>query len=184
MIVPSKSHHVLSTDPDPNPYPYSPTSVPHASPQCSTLQCLRGMPELRSALGSVTEGGGGGSLAPMAAQLRDLLNELDHTPGAVAPQRFTGSLRANFPNFAQQGRGGGFMQHDAEELLSVVHSVLKDGLSSVDKSLDTYMNINMQETMTCKESDAEPAKVCMHIPIHVQMCTRLYPHTHAHMSIR
>lgn len=138
-----------------------PCRRPSITPHCSTLQCLRGMPELRAALGSVTEGSGAGgsSLAPMAAQLRDLLNDLDRTPGAVAPQRFTGSLRANFPNFAQQGRGGGFMQHDAEELLSVVHSVLKDGLASVDKSLDTYMNIKMEETMTCKESDAEPAKV-------------------------
>ena len=87
----------------------------------STLQCLREIPELRSAL-SVTpqaqtaEGGFTNELNRLLFGYMDRV----FAPDAVTPREFVSRLRMQFPMFAEQGPRGGFMQQDADELFGTV----------------------------------------------------------------
>ena len=68
-----------------------------------------------AALGMGGGGGGGGDFGRVATSLARLLADLDATPSAVLPVSFLGALRGSFPQFAERGAGGGFKQHDADE---------------------------------------------------------------------
>eukprot|EP00752_Nemacystus_decipiens_P016309 g14585.t1 len=112
----------------------------------STLQCLRKVPELREALGSFkpTSNGADGNLVPLfTASLRDTFNSADRSTEAIPPAMFVQVLRQLFPQFAQQGPRGGFMQQDAEELYSslvnTLSQTLKEPTSSAIKEGDTVL---------------------------------------------
>ena len=80
----------------------------------STLQCLRGIPELRSGLGLL----GGGNRAAQHAQTAEggfshelnrlLFGYMDRVfaPDAVTPREFVQRLRTQFPMFGEQGQIG------------------------------------------------------------------------------
>ncbi|CAM9740054.1 unnamed protein product [Ectocarpus sp. 4 AP-2014] len=116
----------------------------------STLQCMRKVPELREALTSfrpTSSGSGadpGANLVPMfTASLRETFNAADRSTEAIPPAMFVQVLRQLFPQFAQQGPRGGFMQQDAEELYSSVVNTLSQSLkkptSSAIKEGDTVL---------------------------------------------
>ncbi|CAM9746338.1 unnamed protein product, partial [Hapterophycus canaliculatus] len=112
----------------------------------STLQCLRKVPELREALASFqpTSSGADGNLVPMfTASLRETFNAADRSTEAIPPAMFVQVLRQLFPQFAQQGPRGGFMQQDAEELYSslvnTLSQSLKEPTSSAIKEGDTVL---------------------------------------------
>jgi ubiquitin carboxyl-terminal hydrolase 14 len=101
----------------------------------SSLQCLFSVPELRSALSSF--GGGGGApaaehdgAARLTAATRDLFGELARGGGPVTPFRFLATLRSVFPQFAAQGRGGVYLQQDAEECWTGILETLRQRLSA------------------------------------------------------
>ena len=84
----------------------------------STVQCLSVVPELTNALDSYSASTA--SADPTAHKLsvatRDLIADMRRSKGrAVAPFRMLMSMRERFPQFAQQGEGGAYMQQDAEE---------------------------------------------------------------------
>ncbi|CAM9848506.1 unnamed protein product [Scytosiphon promiscuus] len=112
----------------------------------STLQCLRKVPELREALTSFQPSsiGSDGNLVPMlTASLRETFNAADRSTEAIPPAMFVQVLRQLFPQFAQQGPRGGFMQQDAEELYSslvnTLSQSLKEPTSSAIKEGDTVL---------------------------------------------
>lgn len=82
----------------------------------STLQCLRHMPELRTALNRYT-GAGAHEQPFLTNALKDTLNLLDGSTEPVPPMQFVMLLRQQFPQFAQQARGN-FMQQDADEFMN------------------------------------------------------------------
>jgi ubiquitin carboxyl-terminal hydrolase 14 len=128
----------------------------------STLQCLRHMKELREAVTAVSPASGSDMRAigtAMCASLRDTLSELDRAGESIAPFAFVSNLRRYFPQFAQRGGSGGYMQQDAEELFNTVAQIMREGLSSVGSHMEDFLALKVEETLKCKESDSEPTKV-------------------------
>lgn len=122
----------------------------------STLQCLRHMPELRAAMVGVRPSGDVGTT--MTTGLRDTFDALDAAGKSIPPTVFVSQLRRFYPQFAQTTPQGGFMQHDAEELMNLLNQALAAGLQSNGKCLDDFLAIDMEETLTCKESADEVVK--------------------------
>jgi len=132
----------------------------------STLQCLRYVPELRQALNRYT--GTGANQQPFLTNaLKDTLNLLDGTTEPVPPMQFVMLLRQQFPQFAQQSRGH-FMQQDADEflneLLTSLAANLREayGLPTLEDAgnfVDALLGMEVEDTLTCAETEAEPAVV-------------------------
>lgn len=131
----------------------------------ATLQCLRFVPELRSVLGAYSANPSSDLANNLTLSLRDSFSQMDGSTEAHPPVRFLEGLRMAFPQFAQQGRGG-FMQQDSDEFVSSVFSTLSQKLVTPTKefpdfgphnnAMDALFGLEMEETLTCSESDAEP----------------------------
>jgi len=82
----------------------------------ATLQCMKAVPELETALkryrGNLQEGDQANNLT---VAMRDLFGLLSHSNQPIPPLVFLQVLRAAFPQFAQKGSNGAYMQQDAEE---------------------------------------------------------------------
>ena len=117
----------------------------------STLQTLRGVPELQQELlkytptssgnaGSGSLGdlsqfglGGLGSSMDLTASLRDLYKQMADTQEGFPPMMFLNALRSAFPQFAQKSRTGqGYAQQDAEEAWTQIVSQLRQKLKIKD----------------------------------------------------
>ena len=125
----------------------------------STLQCLKAVPELRASLDALAANRPGAGDVPGA--LAETYRALDASTKPVEPARFVATLRAAFPQFAQRGRGGGFAQQDAEELYSTLLANLAAALTDAPPRgaanvVDGLFGLELEETLTCAESDAEP----------------------------
>merc|ERR1712012_875520 len=83
----------------------------------ATVQCLKSVPELRTALtnysGSVSLGGGQDAVN-MTAALRDLYSTMDKG-STIPPIILLQVLHMAFPRFAERGENGGYQQQDANE---------------------------------------------------------------------
>eukprot|EP00026_Physarum_polycephalum_P006141 Phypoly_transcript_06182.p1 GENE.Phypoly_transcript_06182~~Phypoly_transcript_06182.p1 ORF type:complete len:436 (+),score=74.70 Phypoly_transcript_06182:263-1570(+) len=92
----------------------------------ATLQCFRAVPELRAALKAYTGTATNTSdnAASVTAALRDLYGQMESSNKAAHPLLFLMILRRAFPQFAQQGQNGVFMQQDAEECWSQLLTTL------------------------------------------------------------
>lgn len=148
----------------------------------STLQTLRGVPELQSELqryASAGAGAGGSRLADLSsfglsglgssmdltASLRDLFKQMSETQEGVPPLMFLNSLRNVYPQFAQRDRNGhGYAQQDAEEawtqILTQLRSklMIKDGKeeSALETSfVDKYMAGKFESVTECDEPAAK-----------------------------
>ncbi|KAI8344598.1 hypothetical protein BC941DRAFT_366054 [Chlamydoabsidia padenii] len=131
----------------------------------STLQCLRVIPELQTALEKY-EGGIAGmdNRGNLTASLRDLFNNLNKSGEGFPPLVFWQMLRQAFPQFSQTGPGGVPMQQDAEECWSEIVSVLRSKLPTVDATsannfVDQYMTGQMKTELKCIESADEENQV-------------------------
>lgn len=97
----------------------------------STVQCLYSVGALRDALAKFSPGagpGGGDPNAKLAAATKELFASLQRGGAAFPPFKFLLTLRERFPQFAQTGQGGEYMQQDAEECFSQVMYTLKEKL--------------------------------------------------------
>ena len=118
----------------------------------STLQTLRGVPELQDALLRYSASNAGPSTfnasdfstlststgADLTASLRDLYKQMSETQSAFQPIHFLLILRQVFPQFAQMAKtGNGYAQQDAEEAWSQIISQLRSRLSTIDSSSST-----------------------------------------------
>ncbi|PWY83495.1 ubiquitin carboxyl-terminal hydrolase 6 [Aspergillus heteromorphus CBS 117.55] len=150
----------------------------------STLQTLRGVPELQDALqkyrpsGSSTGGsslsnlsslglGGLGASMDLTSSLRDLFKQMSETQEGFPPLMFLNALRSVFPQFAQRDRNGrGYAQQDAEEAWSQIVNQLRnklivkegEGESATEVSfVDKYLAGRFESVTECDEVTAKEA---------------------------
>ncbi|OQS01313.1 ubiquitin carboxyl-terminal hydrolase [Achlya hypogyna] len=135
----------------------------------ATLQCLRYAPDFREALKEY-KGGMSADLAHnFTSSLRDTYQQLDSNIDSIPPMMFVDTLRRAFPQFAQQGPRGGYMQQDSDEFVSALFGTLArqlksptstiKSLESTDNMIDALFGLEMEERLECAETDAEPVSV-------------------------
>jgi ubiquitin carboxyl-terminal hydrolase 14 len=152
----------------------------------STLQTLRGVPELQQELlqySTSTAGDGSSRLADLSnfglgglgasmdltASLRDLYKQMSETQEGFPPLMFLNALRNAFPQFAQKAQNGqGYAQQDAEEAWSQILTQLRQRLKVKDGDnevsfVDKYMAGRFDSILECdepaaKEAGEEPVK--------------------------
>lgn len=128
----------------------------------ATVQCFRSMHSLRKDLNKLTSGLGGSQAVSFMSSFRDMLNMLDSAGQSIPPVMFVSMLRNQFPQFAQTGPQGGYMQQDAEEFYNTLMQMINESLNSLGAAGDTHdsgLNIQLEETLSCTESDSEPRVV-------------------------
>ncbi|KAM4061226.1 ubiquitin carboxyl-terminal hydrolase [Hirsutella rhossiliensis] len=132
----------------------------------STLQTLRSIPELQTALTKYSPGPSGPlagtAQMDLAAQLSSLYTKMGQTQEAFPPMSFLNALRAVFPQFAEKAKSNnGYAQQDAEEAWSQIVQQLsqkvkvKDSADAPEASfVDKYMSGEFSSTMECDEEEA------------------------------
>lgn len=123
----------------------------------STVQCLRHMPELRAVLDSIRSSQNPDAV--VSKELNDSFKQLDISEGAFTPMTFVTKFRQFFPTFAQRGNSGHYMQQDAEEFFSILVNSLSEGVRTTGGDFKSLLNIDLEETQRCQESDGEPVVV-------------------------
>ncbi|TFY64553.1 hypothetical protein EVJ58_g2535 [Rhodofomes roseus] len=133
----------------------------------STLQALRAIPELQTALQSNAPPG-------LPSALGQLYQQMSKTTDSVVPGTFLTALRQAFPQFAEQSRSGkgtgGFAmyaQQDAEECWVQMTNSLRDvsipgpsdGSSLPRKFVDQYMTGELRRELKCDEAPDEPPSI-------------------------
>lgn len=143
------------------------------------IQCLRTVPELKSALKKYK---GGLSMANPAQNvstaMKDLFTTMENTSGAVPPIIFVQVLHQAFPRFSEKNDQGVFMQQDANECWTELVRCLQqqkleiplgEGEVSVDNAedeakaiamskglVDSFFGGMFETTMKNIESEEEP----------------------------
>jgi len=128
----------------------------------STLQCLRYVPELREALRRYRAQN---SSSDLAKALGETFEQIDQSQDPLPPFQFLYLLRAQFPQFAQRGQKGEYMQQDAEELFVSIAQLLSNtlrephglpDLGNATNLFDALFGFQVEETLTCEECKDEP----------------------------
>ncbi|THG95150.1 hypothetical protein EW026_g6448 [Hermanssonia centrifuga] len=135
----------------------------------ATVQAMRAMPELQTALQATPTG--------LPGALNGLYTSMSKTTEAVTPMSFLTSLRQAFPQFAEMARSsggmkgltGGYAQQDAEECWTQMTNALKDvpglpgpsgsGPAASKKFIEQYMSGEMRRELKCDEAPEEPPSV-------------------------
>jgi hypothetical protein len=98
----------------------------------STVQCLYSVAGLQEALARFGGAGAGASASDPATKLvvatKELFADLKRGGSAFPPFKFLLTLRERFPQFAQTGQAGEYMQQDAEECYSQIMYTLREKL--------------------------------------------------------
>ncbi|KAL7894573.1 ubiquitin carboxyl-terminal hydrolase 14 [Trichoderma sp. SZMC 28014] len=127
----------------------------------STLQTLRSIPELQTAL-TTYNAVPGTSRQDLASQLSNLYKKMGATLESLPPGDFLAALRIVFPQFAEKARTGpGYAQQDAEEAWSQIVQQLNQKLTikgSDDSSgvsfVEKYMAGRFTSVLECDEEEA------------------------------
>lgn len=132
----------------------------------ATLQAMRAIPELQTALSSYTASGPsapGGPDGRLAIALRDTYRDMDRKTDGVVPVFFLQLLRQLVPQFAERSQHGpGFAQQDAEECWTQIVnqlSVLPGTGEGEARFVEQYMMGEMVKEMRCIEAPEEPVSV-------------------------
>lgn len=131
----------------------------------STLQTLRTIPELQTALSTYMFKEDHSNRVPnldLTNQLRNLYEAMGKTQSGYAPHAFLSALRTAFPQFAERSRQGqGFAQQDAEEAWSQILAQLRQKLTregSQDQKtisfIDEYMAGEFESVLECDDPAA------------------------------
>ncbi|KAH0920749.1 hypothetical protein HID58_020767 [Brassica napus] len=132
----------------------------------STVQCLKSVPELKSALSNYALTGRSNDVDQTSHMLtvatRELFGDLDRSVNAVSPTQFWMTLRKKFPQFSQL-QNGMHMQQDAEEcwtqLLYTLSQSLKAPTSSEDSdAVKALFGVNLRSRVHCQESGEESSE--------------------------
>ncbi|GBE86944.1 Ubiquitin carboxyl-terminal hydrolase 6 [Sparassis crispa] len=134
----------------------------------ATLQAMRAIPELQTALQISAPPG-------VPSSLRALYAEMSRTTESVIPEAFLLTLRDAFPQFAERMSGGpkfvgrtivDYAQQDAEECWTQLTQSLRDvpgitgpSSSAAAKFVDQFMTVEMVRELKCDEAPEEPASV-------------------------
>jgi len=132
----------------------------------ATVQCLKTVPELRSALTRFSQSvsiTGGDVSVNMTAALRDLYKTMDGGQ-TVPPLILLQVLHMAFPLFAERGEGGGYQQQDANECWMEVLRMLQAKTSATEGSpkpnaIDQFLGIECSSETKCNEApEEEPSR--------------------------
>ncbi|KAJ7080025.1 hypothetical protein B0H15DRAFT_933361 [Mycena belliarum] len=148
----------------------------------ATLQAMRAIPELQTALGvekptddvpgaMPTDDAAPPVLAALPSALGKLYSNMQRTSDTVAPVMFLNLLREVNPQFAERDRahshgmnaimGGGYAQQDADECLTTIVTALGSvpGQSSGanKKFVEQYMMGEMTRILKCNDADEAPS---------------------------
>uniref|UniRef100_A0A8C2WF86 Ubiquitin carboxyl-terminal hydrolase n=1 Tax=Cyclopterus lumpus TaxID=8103 RepID=A0A8C2WF86_CYCLU len=145
----------------------------------ATVQCLRSVPELKTALrrytGALRSSGANAPSQYITAALRDLYETMEKTSSSLPPIILLQFLHMAFPQFAEKGDQGQYLQQDANECWLQMMRVLQQKLeplepetsmevkhlsgaasSSTKKNLiDQYFGVEFETAMKCTESEEE-----------------------------
>uniref|UniRef100_A0A3Q3RCH8 Ubiquitin carboxyl-terminal hydrolase n=1 Tax=Monopterus albus TaxID=43700 RepID=A0A3Q3RCH8_MONAL len=139
----------------------------------ATVQCLRSVPELKTALrrysGALRSSGGN------KRALRDLYGTMDKTSSSLPPIILLQFLHMAFPQFAEKGDQGQYLQQDANECWLQMMRVLQQKLEPLEPEtpmetdsesgaasastkknfIDQYFGVEFETSMKCTESEEE-----------------------------
>tara|TARA_B100000780_G_scaffold191390_1_gene134795 strand:+ start:40 stop:987 length:948 start_codon:yes stop_codon:yes gene_type:complete len=144
----------------------------------STLQCLRFIPELRTALAASASLSSQSPEVKFVQDLNRLYRQMDNSfaPDAVTPQEFVFTLRHQFSMFADRAQNGAYVQQDADEFYSTVMRCLetsltrsqvgsnpalkdvfgdRDGFEPSNSVVDALFSIGFETKEKCTESEEE-----------------------------
>ncbi|XP_066575313.1 ubiquitin carboxyl-terminal hydrolase 14 isoform X2 [Amia ocellicauda] len=153
----------------------------------ATVQCLRSVPELKDSLrrysGALRASGANASSQYITAALRDLYESMDKTSSSIPPIILLQFLHMAFPQFAEKGDQGQYLQQDANECWLQMMRVLQQKLEPLEQEapmetdsgtaaeggaaatpvkknfIDQYFGVEFETTMKCTEAeDEEPTK--------------------------
>uniref|UniRef100_A0A3Q3WSN2 Ubiquitin carboxyl-terminal hydrolase n=1 Tax=Mola mola TaxID=94237 RepID=A0A3Q3WSN2_MOLML len=145
----------------------------------ATVQCLRSVPELKTALrrysGALRSSGANAPSQYITAALRDLYETMDKTSSSLSPIILLQFLHMAFPQFAEKGDQGQYLQQDANECWLQMMKVLQQKLDPLEADtpmesgaasactkknfIDQYFGVEFETIMKCTESeDEEPIK--------------------------
>uniref|UniRef100_A0A4W4FF71 Ubiquitin carboxyl-terminal hydrolase n=1 Tax=Electrophorus electricus TaxID=8005 RepID=A0A4W4FF71_ELEEL len=149
----------------------------------ATVQCLRSVPELKESLrrysGALRSSGANAPSQYITAALRDLYEAMDKTSSSVPPIILLQFLHMAFPQFAEKGDQGQYLQQDANECWVQIMRVLQQKLEPLEPEaqmevklvrhdvstasgtkknfIDQFFGVEFETTMKCTESEEEEA---------------------------
>ncbi|KAK2113082.1 Ubiquitin carboxyl-terminal hydrolase 14 [Saguinus oedipus] len=136
----------------------------------ATVQCVRSVPELKDALkryaGALRASGEMASVQYITAALRDLFDSMDKTSSSIPPIILLQFLHMAFPQFAEKGEQGQYLQQDANECW--IQMMQDDSVKETDSSsasaatpskkkslIDKFFGVEFETTMKCTKSEEE-----------------------------
>ncbi|GAA5864767.1 hypothetical protein JCM1840_004892 [Sporobolomyces johnsonii] len=134
----------------------------------STVQVLRAIPELQSALNS-SQSAGPQPDVQLTRSLRDLYQDMGRTTEGFPPFAFLNMLRQFAPQFAERSRQTGqYAQQDAQEAWGAIVQAAKSSLSSSSavgggeaaesgRFVERYLMGELEKTLKSAEAPDEPA---------------------------
>ncbi|KAF3829912.1 hypothetical protein GH733_001863 [Mirounga leonina] len=121
----------------------------------ATVQCIRSVPELKDALkryaGALRASGEMASAQYITAALRDLFDSMDKTSSSIPPIILLQFLHMAFPQFAEKGEQGQYLQQDANECWIQMMRVLQQKLEAIEDD-------SVKETDSSSASAVTPSK--------------------------
>ena len=129
----------------------------------STIQCLYSIDELKAALQMYSSTSTLDPSAALTMEAKNLFSRLDKSDDSVAPDGFLNALRVKYPQFAQQGAGGMYMQQDAEECYTQILNSMReklDGGSGEDSHacVKELFGIDLETSLKCEETSEESSE--------------------------
>uniref|UniRef100_A0A4W3J672 Ubiquitin carboxyl-terminal hydrolase n=1 Tax=Callorhinchus milii TaxID=7868 RepID=A0A4W3J672_CALMI len=144
----------------------------------ATVQCLRSVPELNDSLkrykGALRASANMTPPQYITAAFRDLLESMDKTSTSIPPIILLQFLHMAFPQFAEKGDQGQYLQQDANECWIQIMRVLQQKLESSEADtametdsenavaspkkknfIDQYFGVEFETSMKCTESEDE-----------------------------
>mmetsp|Transcript_19100 Transcript_19100/g.41817 ORF Transcript_19100/g.41817 Transcript_19100/m.41817 type:complete len:482 (-) Transcript_19100:109-1554(-) len=123
----------------------------------ATLQCLHNAPGLKETLNSYDPSANPGAVGHLGEgskrltlATKDVFAQLSTAKQPVAPSRLISTLRENYPQFAQQGQGGMYMQQDADEAYSQLVYTMRETLKTASADpLTELMGVDLVTTLKC-----------------------------------
>uniref|UniRef100_A0A671LI72 Ubiquitin carboxyl-terminal hydrolase n=1 Tax=Sinocyclocheilus anshuiensis TaxID=1608454 RepID=A0A671LI72_9TELE len=129
----------------------------------ATVQCLRSVPELKVALrrysGALRSSGANAPSQYITAAMRDLYESMDKTSSSIPPIILLQFLHLAFPQFAEKGDQGQYLQQDASECWVQIMRVLQQKLEPQEPETPLEVLNLYVSSMKCTESeDEDPTK--------------------------
>uniref|UniRef100_A0A8D3DCE0 Ubiquitin carboxyl-terminal hydrolase n=1 Tax=Scophthalmus maximus TaxID=52904 RepID=A0A8D3DCE0_SCOMX len=134
----------------------------------ATVQCLRSVPELKTALrrysGALRSSGANAPSQYITAALRDLYETMDKTSSSLPPIILLQFLHMAFPQFAEKGDQGQYLQQDANECWLQMMRVLQQKLEPLEEVRSRVSAVPHQSaglfltllfSMKCTEAEEE-----------------------------